>query len=251
MKKIAFWSIGTVFALIVFLLAKLPAAHVVYRLPLQNNILVGKVSGSIWNGKIDRVSVNGFVVDKVNWELSAFPLLIGKLSLNVKGGNIRDANAIAVSGPISTSLFNLAHVEAQNLSLYLPSERLIAKAKLPIKLSMGGRFKLRFKDLEYGPNCEALEGTAEWLNANVALPSGTTTLGNFAADLACKDDGVVMSLAEPNTLGLSFESEFSSDFKKFNVSGKFKPDLNLPAEIHQAGNFFGEPERDGYTRFEL
>ncbi len=251
MKKIALWSIGIVFALVIFLLVKLPAAHVVYRLPLHNNILLGKVSGSVWNGKIDRISVNGFVVDKVNWKLSAFPLLIGKLSLDVKGGNIRDVNAIAISGPISAPLFNLAHIEAHNLSLYFPSERLIAKAKLPIKLNMGGRFKLRLKELEYGPNCNALEGTAEWLNANVSLPSGTTTLGNFAADLACKDEGVAMTLAEPNTLGLSFASEFSPDFKKFNVSGKFKLDPNLPAEIQQAGNFFGAPETDGYTRFEL
>lgn len=251
MKKIALCSIGAVFALLIFLIVKLPASQVIYRMPLPSNVLVGNVAGSIWQGRVDKLSVNGFYIENVEWDVNVFSLLLGRVALDLNGGNIRDKDAIALSGPIAFSLFNLAHYSAENFTLYLPADKIIAKAKFPIRVNMGGRFRLRLQQLDYGPTCKSLVGKGEWLNASIEFSSNSSALGNYVADLSCQGESIQVEVGEPNLLGLSFISTVSPDFKKFSASGKFKPDEGLPEEIKQAGNFFGSPESDGYTRFKL
>ena len=47
---------------IVFLLAKLPAAQVIPRLPLPDNLSISQVSGTLWNGHANQVIYNGLQV---------------------------------------------------------------------------------------------------------------------------------------------------------------------------------------------
>ena len=46
-------------------------------------------------------------------------MLIGKIKLNLKAGNIRDKNDIAFEGPI-TGLFSQNSINTENFTLYLP-----------------------------------------------------------------------------------------------------------------------------------
>lgn len=251
MKRIGLISVGALLALCCFLIAKLPAAHVIYRLSLPSDVLVGNVSGSIWQGRVDKLSINGFYIENVKWKVNPSSLLIGRLALDIKGGEARDKSAIAVSGPVSFSVFNFSKVSATNFTVYLPTDKIIAKVKFPIRVNMGGRFRLRFKELDFGPYCQKLSGNGEWLNASIDFPSGASNLGNFVSTLSCQGENIKIDVAEPNSLGLSFVSVLSPDMETFKVSGKFKLADDLPEEIKQASSFFGSPDSDGYTSFQL
>ena len=251
MKHIALWSVGVVLAFFFFLISKLPAAQVIHRIDLPNSISVSGVSGTIWEGFAERIIVDGMPIDNAYWDLSGWSLLIGQISVDLDGGDIRDIEAVSVNGPVSLSLFNLQHVEAENLVMYLPSDHLVAKAQLPIRVNMGGRFRISLNELAFGPDCQTLQGFGEWLSASIVLPKGQTDLGSFSAALSCNEGKIQMEVKEPNMLGLSFVSLITPDFKRYDATGQFKPDESLPEEISAAGRFIGAPDSDGYTRFKL
>jgi general secretion pathway protein N len=251
MKRTVLLGVGAFLALCCFLIATIPAAQVIYRLALPSDVRIGKVSGSIWQGRVDKLSINGFYIENVKWKVKAASLLVGRLALELKGGEVRDKSAIALSGPVSFSMFDFSKVSASNLTVYLPTDKMIAKVKFPIRVNMGGRFRVRLNELDFGPHCEQLLGRGEWLNASIDFPSGASDLGNFVADLSCQEENIQIKVAEPNSLGLSFTSVLSPDMQTFQVSGQFKVADNLPDEIKQASQFFGTPDSDGYTRFQL
>lgn len=251
MKKIALWSVSAILVFLFFVVVKLPASHVLYYGTLPNTVQIGKVSGTLWNGKTEFVQTQGLLIERLSWKISAWPLLLGKIKLHLKGGNAREVDAVSISGPVTLSLFNMQHIEADNLTLYLPANQVIAKAKLPIRVNMGGRIKLDLDELSFGPVCEEIKGTGQWINASVALPQSNANLGNFSAALSCSGDDIQMEVKEPNRLGLSFVSVIPANFKKVRVNGRFKIDDDLPKEIHQAAQFFGNPDAQGYTTIKL
>jgi len=251
MKSKIMWAVLALVVLIFFMLVKLPAQQVLGRIALGSNISMYQVEGSIWQGSMSRLVVNGLPVENLSWDINALALLMGKLSVDLNGGNLRDPELITVNGPIRVSLFNPNHIQAENLQVYIPADRALAKVPLPLPVQAGGRFKVAMAEFDFGPGCNAITGSGEWLNAWVGGTQGPINLGNFTANISCEDNQIRIQVAEPNLLGLSLVSTVSPDFKGFAVEGKFKPSDDLPNEVHQAGRFFGAPDAQGYTAFKL
>ncbi|MFC3094092.1 type II secretion system protein N [Alteromonas sediminis] len=251
MKKNVIWGISAVIIFVIFMLAKLPASQVLGRVSVGPNIGFYQVEGTLWQGAMARLSINGLPVEDVSWSINPFALLLGQVSLEVRGGNIRDPELISVRGPVRFSLFNVNRVQTEGLQLYLPADRALAKVALPIPVQAGGRFKVSVSELDFGPQCHTLTGNGEWLNAWVGGTQGPIDLGNFSAALQCENNQLRIQVSEPNSLGLSLVSTISPDFQSFSVEGKFKPSDTLPNEVHQAGKFFGSPDAQGYTAFKL
>lgn len=245
------WILGGLFAFIVFAVATLPAIQVIGRVALPKNVSVSGVSGTIWQGSAQTLMVDGLPINNITWDISALSLLIGNLSAEVKGGNLRDAGAIAFTGPVSLSLFNPEQINTEDFVLYLPVDRVLAKVQLPLPVYAGGRFKVELNTLSYGPTCVALQGKGDWLNATVAGTQGPIDFGTYSATLRCQGDSIGVTVSEPNLLGLSMDAVVRPDFKGVQVSGKFKPDESLPAEVHQAAGFFGQPDNSGYYPIQL
>lgn len=58
------------FAYIIFLIARLPAEQVVARVNLPDNLRIQDVSGTIWQGQIGQMSIQGIPLRSVQWQLS-------------------------------------------------------------------------------------------------------------------------------------------------------------------------------------
>lgn len=251
MKSKAFWILGAIVAFFIFAIAYMPASQILGRVDLPKGISVDKVSGTLFEGKAQTVVVNGLPVNNVKWQLSPLALFVGQIRLNVKAGNIRDKNDIAFEGPIKTGLFSQSSISTQDFTLYLPVDRVIAQVRLPLPVNAGGRFKVKLDELTFGPTCQALSGTGDWLNATVAGTQGPIDFGTYSAKLRCEGDDIGITVSEPNLLGLSMDAVVAPSFKKVNVSGKFKPDESLPDEVHQASRLFGTPDASGYIAIKL
>ncbi|WOI37684.1 type II secretion system protein N [Alteromonas sp. CI.11.F.A3] len=251
MKSKFGWLVGGIVAFLIFAIAYMPAIQVIGRVDLPKNVSISGVSGTLWTGKAQTIVVNGLPINNVNWELSPLALLIGNVSAHVKAGNIRDVNDIAFEGPFKTSLFNTNKIETTNFSVYLPVDRVLAQVNLPLPVNASGRFKVKLDELTFGPQCVALQGTGDWLNAAVAGTQGPIDFGTYSAKLRCMGDDIGIVVSEPNLLGLSIDAVVSPDMKKVKVDGKFKPDDSLPQEVHQASKFFGQPDANGYIAIKL
>jgi general secretion pathway protein N len=251
MKLKVTWVIGGVIAFLLFAIAYMPAVHVLGRINLPSNVAVANVSGTLFSGKAQTIVVDGLPINNVKWELNPLYMLLGKINVNVKGGNIRDKNDIAFEGPITTGLFSQTRVKTEDFTLYLPVDRVIAKVRLPLPVNAGGRFKLQLNELAFGPTCLTLSGKGDWLNATVAGTQGPIDFGTYSATLRCEGDDFGIVVQEPNLLGLSMDAIVAPDMKKIKVSGKFKPDSSLPNEVHQASRLFGTPNASGYIPIDI
>jgi len=251
MKSKVSWIIGGIIAFLLFAIAYMPAVHVIGRVALPNNVALSGVSGTLFSGKAQTVIVNGLPINNVKWELSALHLLMGKIKVDLKAGNIRDKNDIAFEGPITTGLFSQTTVNTENFTLYLPVDRVLAQVRLPLPVNAGGRFKVSLDDLTFGPACQSLSGTGDWLNATVAGTQGPIDFGTYSAKLRCEGDDIGIMVSEPNLLSLSMDAVIPITMKNISVSGKFKPSDSLPNEVHQAARLFGAPDNSGYIAIKL
>ena len=251
MKSKVSWIIGGIIAFLLFAIAYMPAVHLIGRIALPSNVAVSDVSGTLFSGKAQTVVVNGLPINNVKWELSPLHMLIGKIKLDLKAGNIRDKNDIAFEGPITTGLFSQNSVNTENFTLYLPVDRVLAQVRLPLPVNAGGRFKVSLSDLTFGPACQSLNGTGDWLNATVAGTQGPIDFGTYSAKLRCEGDDIGILVSEPNLLSLSMDAVIPTTMKNIRVSGKFKPDDSFPQEVHQAARLFGAPDGSGYIAIKL
>ncbi|MCW8093278.1 type II secretion system protein N [Alteromonas sp. ASW11-130] len=236
---------------VICMIAYLPAAQVVNRLELPADIIISGVSGTIWEGKAQQIIVQGLPVKDVQWEISAWSLLLGRIHADVVAGNMRDADEIAFKGPINISLLDLKNINSHDASLYFPVDRVLAEVRLPLPVNAGGRFRVLVDELSFAPHCEQLNASGDWLNATVSGTQGPIDFGEYNAKLTCEGRGISIKVNEPNKLGLSMHAIFNEKFDLISVTGQFKPQPSLPAEVSQAALLFGLPDADGYTRFKL
>jgi general secretion pathway protein N len=242
MKSTLKWGSLCLVVYFIFLIVKLPAAQVLSKIHLPKGLSVSGVSGSIWNGYTQRAQFKGLPVNDVNWSLSFFPLLLGEIGGDINVGNIRDVEQISVIGHIS---FSGKRLQADNVLAYIPTDLVMSLLTLPIPIKADGRFKVQLSEVDYETGCQLLTGKGQWLNANYTGTTGVIELGNFDADLHCQDNNIVMDVKQPNSFGLSAKATVPNNMK-FKIEGRFKPEENLPKEVHQAAQFFGKQDSNGY-----
>ena len=90
-KKIIPAAIGLY---LLFLLVLAPAAWWLKLVTLPPQVQLGPVSGTLWQGQIQAVSLNGYVLQQVNWQLKPWALFTGKLALSLDIGQIRQTAGV-------------------------------------------------------------------------------------------------------------------------------------------------------------
>jgi general secretion pathway protein N len=242
MKSVLKWGSLCLVVYFVFLIVKLPTVHVLAKIKLPKGVSVSGISGTIWNGHVQRAQISGLPVSNVNWTLSFFPLLLGEISAQLKAGNILDVEQISANGYVS---FKGQHLEIENLLAYIPTDLVISLLPLPIPVQADGRFKVQLDAVDYEAGCQKFTGKGQWLNANFTGTTSVIDLGNFNADFSCENGNIVVEVKQPNRFGLTAKTVIPANMN-FKVEGRFKPEANLPKEVHQAAQFFGQPDSDGY-----
>jgi general secretion pathway protein N len=242
MKSVLKWGSLCLVVYFVFLIIRLPAVQVLSRIQLSDAVNISGISGTIWNGHAQRAQVNGLPINDFNWSLAFFPLLLGELSADIKAGNMRDVDQISVTGHVS---FKGQRFQVENLLAYIPANLGISLLPLPIPIQADGRFKLQLNKMDYRAGCQIFTGQGQWLNANFTSVAGVIELGNFNADLNCQNGSVVLDVKQPNSFGLTAKATIPANMK-FKIEGRFKPEANLPKEVHQAAQFFGKADANGY-----
>jgi general secretion pathway protein N len=242
MKSVLKWGSLCLVVYFIFLIVKLPAVQVLSKIQLPEGINISVISGTIWNGHAQRAQINGLPVNDINWSLSFLPLLLKEISADIKVGNLRDVEQISASGHIS---FSGQRFQSQDLLAYVPANLAISLLPLPIPIQADGRFKVQLNKVDYKAGCQTFSGNGQWLNANFTGVTGIIELGSFDADLSCENNSVILNVKQPNRFGLTAKTTIPANMK-FTIEGRFKPEASLPREVHQAAQFFGKADADGY-----
>lgn len=247
------WVVLGVFTYLILLIAYLPAAHVLAYVQKSNPelpVTIGNIEGTLWNGKVDKVIAQGIAMQGLRWELSPWSLLLGKASIDVTGGKIRDKEQSYVKGNLSASLLNSQKFSARNLILFLPARSVMAQVPMPVPVTADGRFRVNIASFEFDNACVKLAGTGSWIKGTVRGPTGVIEFGNFDANLACEGEQFAVQVLPDNKLNLDAKVVVALS-GKYKIDGKFKPADNLPKEVHQAASFFGAADSQGFRNINL
>lgn len=247
------WVMLAITTYLILIIAYLPAAHVMSYVQTNNpklTVAIGEVEGTLWTGKVDKIISQGIVMNNLRWELSPWSLLLGKASIDLNGGKIRESEQAYVKGNISASLFNLQNISARELKLFLPARSVMAQLPLPVPVTADGRFRVDIEKFEFNSACVDLIGQGSWLNGTVSGPSGVINFGNFDANLACEGGQFVIQIQPENKLNLDAKVVLSLD-GQYKINGRFKPSDDMPREVQQAANFFGAAGTDGFRKINL
>lgn len=240
------WMIAIyLLALLVMLPAKL-----LYWLPLPENVSVSQVSGTVWQGQIGRMYLQGVPFSDVTWDMQVSALLTGNVAADVSIP--AKSNPLAVSASLQAG-FNKLSVANLRASGDLATLLHLANTRLP--LTTRGNWQLRVptftvSDPSLVKWCNELEGSASGLGIQVLVNSVWQRLGDFPVDLGCTSSGAIaMQMSGNNSLGLAFEGHINS--QDIAIRGTVRPNPRTPEGLAKMFQYLGQPDAQGRYRFSL
>lgn len=231
----------------VLLIANLPAAQVIHRLPLPDNIYLNGVSGTVWNGALQTVVVKGVQLNNLRWNVGFPSLLVGGLSVGIQAGSQQDPDNIVLHGEVNYSLLS-QQLTLEQTHLQIPAGTVMGLIRLPLPVQAGGRFTVDLQALDFNVKamqCETAQGEGHWLNASAVDRGNVIDFGQFDATLTCVDQNLQFTVQPDNLLNLDAVATLQNT-GKFKVTARFKPAATLPESVHNAAQMFGRKDNQGF-----
>ncbi len=230
-----------VLALLAGILARLPASLITDRINVNGASIEG-VRGTVWNGAIESLVVNGEPVAPIAWKLHPSAFLRGKAKADVTVLP-RDSR---ISGTVEASLGGAMLISGVEIDGQLRS--IASGTSLgPVAGSVAGTIaEVTIVDL--WPESVIGQLTIGDLRYPANAPY---TLGNYAIDcpggnppIRCdvKDAGGPIELAGEITL--------SAD-KTYQLATRLRARPGAPDEIRQGLTFLGRPDAAGFVQFDF
>ena len=244
MKNYFKFSAGFIGLYLFFMISSMPLSFVSQWLELPKNVAVGKVSGSIWQGEITSLVVDGVTISKLETELSFFSLLMFSPEIKLSFG---DPLLKGPEGNVTISgLFT--DITIEHMVLSAEANLIASKLQLPIPITAHDYIDLNIEHFVIGqPICHELVGNISWQKAAVTALGEKVQLGELTAKLTCQQGKLVMEINPKNDLGLSFTASVGQGFRA-SGDGYLTPTDKTPQAIQQRLPFLGQAEGQGRHR---
>ncbi|WP_448213683.1 type II secretion system protein N [Colwellia sp. MEBiC06753] len=239
--------IGAVSAYLIFVIALLPAKTAIGWFSLPKNVELGFVSGSVWHSQISEIRIQGISINQVQAEVSLLSLLTFAPSVDLTFGT---PTAAGPSGSASVTLAgNTVQVNEANISM--AASEIAPLLPLPIPVNAFGGVKLTVKELAVSQTqCLTADAKVAWQRAAVNALEQDIELGDFAADIQCEKDNLVVNVVPENRLGLTVSTQIQMN-GRFSGEGYLQPGAEFPAELKQALPFLGNADAQGRYRLKF
>jgi len=202
------------------------------------------VSGSVWNGRADALTVRARALGAFTWKLSPWALFSKRVDVDVTldGPELKAAGFVSLSGPGSLQLRGMqASVDAQRLQGVLDVPALVFK----------GRVEFDLRELvvdQYFP--AKVEGSAVWRDAMVG-GSADARLGDIRADFATQGVGTIAGTVTDSGGPLMIEGgTFSAGVQGVSAEATLRA-RDGDAAVLRALQYIGQPQEDGSSRLEV
>ncbi|MET0065188.1 MAG: type II secretion system protein N [Candidatus Thiodiazotropha sp.] len=228
-------------AYLVFLLINLPAQHVMGwfagdapRLPFT----YGRIKGSLWDGRMEALSIRQVPLDKLSWNFAPTRLLFGRLGFDVQLTHLGQS----LQGTLSVGF---GDTRIEGIHGTLPAE-LVPPLMDLAQIGVGGQFSLEETDIMLeGERLTGAEGRMEWRSAVFTRPF-PLKVGDLQAEVTTDPDGQltiqVNDMGGPT--GVEGEFRLASD-GNFQVNGHIKPGAESDPNLGKALGAFSKRQPDG------
>jgi general secretion pathway protein N len=247
MNRTATLTLLGLLAFLILLIATLPARILLDRIPA---IAVSKVSGSIWSGSAESMSVQGVALGRTQWRVSALPLLRGRLDIDatVNPPDGRGAARCAVRLDQSVS--------CSRVVASLPLQALPLDSLPP---GWTGRVDVDLSRLEI-ENGWPIGARGRIDVTDLQRPSGTglTSFGSYRlvlpapeAEAGAKEDTVVGALQDlSGPLAVNGTLTLSRD-RTYVIDGRVAARPEAPRDLARSLEYLGPPDAQGRREFSL
>jgi len=227
----------------VFLFMTVPASFLTrYILPSvesARSIKLQSVHGNIWNGHATNARVGSFDLGKLDWNLSAWGLLIGDvdLKLNFKNEDTRGNGYVSLGFGGAT--------QANDVELNFPAEAL-QPLIYGFPISISGNFRGTIEELVYEQNQTLnAEGRVVWQSAALRAPQNIE-LGDFLVKLTPLNTGTKIKITDENQGPVKAEINIKFDGKgKYSLNGWLQARDQSQQHITEALRIIGRSDSTG------
>jgi general secretion pathway protein N len=249
MKKWFVFSVIFLSSYLLFLVASTPLLLVTNNIELPKNIQVSGVYGTIWQGEIDKITVNNVEVKDLSSTLSFWSLITFSPTIEVRFG---DAISSGPEGKFTLTVSSDA-LTLSDATLFMAANEVASQLPLPIPVSAMGNVELTVDELSLNLNdkitCQQASGQVSWLRSSVIALDNTIKLGNINADLSCEKGDLFAKVNPKNNLGLTFTAQLELASQQANGQGYIKPGSKFPEALKPAMAFIGRADQQG--RYQL
>lgn len=202
-----------------------------------SSVKLNGLSGSIWNGQANELTVLGQPIGTVNWQLQALPLLDKKIvtHLNLKN------DALEIRGQIIHTLDGQFFF--RDVTFQIPAE-IAALAINTSSLKLLGRVEGRIEQATWREGrIEQTIGHALWKDAGVS-GNLTANFGELEAEFSSLPDGSIAGVVNDKGSALSATGTFQLQAGKIDVTARLSARDNEP-HIQEVLRHVGIPQTDG------
>lgn len=246
MKRIVLLSALGVGTFLFFLITATPAAFVLNFLPQRDDYSIQGVSGSLWDGRFERVRISGLGLGPVDWQLRASRLLLARADADVSvglGGGRISGRVIADRG----GEVRIPEVTGQQIAL----SRLAPLFDQPPE-RVGGEtgFQLRGLHLRNGRPV-AGHGDVRVFDLGLNM-MGRHELGTYTGQLEGSEGQFELDFGDvgEGPFELSGSVDFRVDSARYELDGRIRPRESASDNLSGALRYLGEPNEEGFYQLE-
>jgi len=245
MKLLRWFGLGLL-VFICLLVARFPAASALQFVSLPKGIALTGVSGSIWHGRAESLTIKRFTAYELEWQLAFIPLLSGTAELALVAGQ-NPYSQLQLDGQLQ--LRSQSDWQASDLRFSLPAGLIQAYASLPFNTRLQGQLRgFVAEAVAAKPWCESLDAELVWQNAGVSSRylKPALMLQNVEAKLSCQQGELLAQIKDPQrVLGMDLALRLDTQRHLF-ANGLLSPAAELPKSVKQGLMLFAQPENGGY-----
>lgn len=230
---------------LIFTLINTPAATVLSLVEDNMNIPVKfyGVQGSIWDGRSDRVMIQGQQpLDNLHWSINPLSLLLASLSADIQA-QVQQQNIVG-----SIRLGPTGNLSGSDIRARLDASQVQQMLAMPFG-ELAGVFNIDIESLQWsGTGLPEARGTIEWQNAGLTIVE-SVDLGHVDMNIKPGKDGTLEATLKNRKGDLGIEGNASlADNNNYMVDVTFIPQNNARNSIKESLAMFARRQSNGSYR---
>lgn len=234
------------FSYLLFLLAAMPAAQILPRLPLPAGLQLQNINGTLWQGRIGNISWQKYRLHNLQWEVVFSRLWLAMPTIKF---SLQDPETAIANGTVSWrgdwSLNNWqVKTSAQTIQRWL---------SMPLPIDASGELTLNIDQLTFNSlECQTLTGQLNWQQALLQTPVGELTLGNPVAALSCRNKAFEIK-TQQDSVSLHSETALQLNMQgKYKLQASLQPKAALSDSLRSSLSWLGSVDNKGIiqTRYD-
>lgn len=224
---------------LLFLLASLPAAQILPRLPLPAGLQLREINGTLWQGRIGEVSWQNYRLHDLQWEVLFSRLWLAMPALKL---SLQDPDTAIATGIVGwRGAWQLSDWQVKTSASTVQNWLAI-----PLPADVSGALQLNIKQLIVNrTECQILAGQLHWQQAVLQTPAGELSLGSPSAELSCQETAFDANIRQ-DSAALHSQAALQLNMQgRYKLQATLQPTAEFPANLRPALDWLGTSVQNG------